>query len=162
MQACYIERYGDATQLRIGEQPEPQPGPGELTFRMHAASINPIDFKTRAGMVKAILPYKMPLILGSDAAGIVTGLGAGVSHYQIGQRVAATLNKARIGAFAQSVCAHVDQLAGCREFRRRGGRGIGGFDRVAVLDRSVAAQRRPARVDSRGQRRRWAFGDSIG
>lgn len=111
MQACYIERYGDATQLRIGEQPEPQPGPGELTFRMHAASINPIDFKTRAGRVKAILPYKMPLILGSDAAGIVTGLGAGVSHYQIGQRVAARLNKARIGAFAQSVCAHVDQLA---------------------------------------------------
>ena len=56
MQACYIERYGDATQLRIGEQPEPQPGPGEMTFRMHAASINPIDFKTRAGRVKAILP----------------------------------------------------------------------------------------------------------
>jgi NADPH:quinone reductase-like Zn-dependent oxidoreductase len=111
MQACYIERYGDATQLRIGVQPQPQPGPGEVVFRMFAASVNPIDFKTRNGVVKAILPYKMPLILGSDAAGIVTALGAGVSNYQIGQRVAARLNKSRIGAFAQSVCAHVDQLA---------------------------------------------------
>ena len=60
MQACYIERYGDATELRIGDRPEPQPGPGELVFRMAAASINPIDFKTRDGLVKAILPYKMP------------------------------------------------------------------------------------------------------
>ena len=111
MQACYIERYGDATQLRIGAQPEPQPGPGELVFRMIAASINPIDFKTRDGLVKAILPYKMPLILGSDAAGVVTALGAGVSNYPIGARVAARLSKTRIGAFAQSVCAHVDQLA---------------------------------------------------
>ena len=111
MQACYIERYGDATQLRMGDQPEPTPGPGELVFRMCAASINPIDFKTRAGVVKAILPYKMPLILGSDAAGIVIALGAGVHNYKMGDRVAARLNKSRIGAFAQSVCAHVDQLA---------------------------------------------------
>ncbi len=111
MQACYIERYGDATQLRVGEQPEPTPGPGELVFRMCAASVNPIDFKTRAGLVKALLPYKMPLILGSDAAGVVTAMGAGVDSYKIGDRVAARLSKARIGAFAQSVCAHVEQLA---------------------------------------------------
>ena len=111
MQACYIDRYGDATQLRIGDQPEPQPGPGEVVFRMCAASINPIDFKTRDGLVKAILPYKMPLILGSDAAGVVTALGAGVSSYQIGERVAARLSKTRIGTFAQRVCAHVEQLA---------------------------------------------------
>lgn len=111
MQACYIERYGDASQLRIGTRPEPQPGPGELVFRMCAASINPIDFKTRDGLVKALLPYKMPLILGSDAAGVVTALGAGVSKYQVGDRVAARLSKERIGAFAQSVCAHLDQLA---------------------------------------------------
>lgn len=111
MKACYIERYGAASQLRVGDQPEPTPGPGEVVFRMCAASINPIDFKTRAGVVKAILPYKMPLILGSDAAGIVTALGAGVSNYPIGARVAARLSKTRIGAFAESVCAHVDQLA---------------------------------------------------
>ena len=111
MQACYIERYGDATELRIGDRPEPQPGPGELVFRMAAASINPINFKTRDGLVKAILPYKMPLILGSDAAGVVTALGAGVSNYQIGERVAARLSKTGIGAFAQSVCAHVEQIA---------------------------------------------------
>ncbi len=111
MQACYIERYGDATQLRIGDQPEPQPGPGEVVFRMSAASVNPIDFKTRAGVVKAILPYKMPLILGSDAAGVVIAHGVGVNKFPIGARVAARLSKTRIGAFAQSVRAHVDQLA---------------------------------------------------
>jgi NADPH:quinone reductase-like Zn-dependent oxidoreductase len=111
MLACYIQRYGNAAQIRLGPQPEPTPGTNEVVFRMHAASVNPIDFKTRAGVVKALLPYKMPLILGSDAAGEITALGAGMQGYQIGDRVAARLSKSRIGAFAESVCAHREQLA---------------------------------------------------
>ena len=48
MQACYIERYGDADVVRVGELPAPEPGPGELVFRMQAASVNPVDNKRRA------------------------------------------------------------------------------------------------------------------
>lgn len=111
MQACYIEHYGDAGVVVMGEQPEPKPANGEVVFQMHAASVNPIDYKTRSGMVKALLPYRMPLILGSDAAGIVTEVGPNVSDYQVGDRVAARLGKARVGAFAENVIANAGQLA---------------------------------------------------
>ncbi len=52
MQACYIDRYGDADVVRVGELPTPRPGPGELLFRMQAASVNPVDNKTRAGRLQ--------------------------------------------------------------------------------------------------------------
>lgn len=111
MRACYIERYGDASVVIVGEQAEPKSGAGEVVFQMQAASVNPIDYKTRNGLVKALLSYRMPLILGSDAAGIVSELGPGVAGFQVGDRVAARLGKGRIGAFAERVVAHTDQLA---------------------------------------------------
>jgi alcohol dehydrogenase len=111
MLACYIESYGDPGVVVMGEQPEPKPVDGQVVFQMHAASVNPIDYKTRSGMVRALLPYRMPLILGSDAAGVVTEVGLGVTGYQPGDRVAARLGKDRIGAFAEKVVAHTDQLA---------------------------------------------------
>lgn len=111
MLACFIERYGDAGVVAVGEQPEPKPAGGEVVFQMHAASVNPIDYKTRSGLVRALLPYRMPLILGSDAAGIVTAVGHSVTDYRVGDRVAARLSKNRIGAFAEKVVAHTNQLA---------------------------------------------------
>jgi alcohol dehydrogenase len=111
MQACYIQRYGNADVVRVGELPAPVPGPGELLFRMQAASVNPVDFKTRAGMLRALQAYRMPAILGNDAAGIVTVLGPGVEGYCVGDRVAARLDKARMGAFAEFVLARPEHLA---------------------------------------------------
>ncbi len=111
MQACYIESYGDATHTCIGEQPLPTPGPTEVRIRMQAASVNPIDYKTRAGLVKALLPYRMPLILGSDVAGVIDALGDRITDLKIGQRVAARLSKKRIGAFAESVIIDRQNLA---------------------------------------------------
>jgi NADPH:quinone reductase-like Zn-dependent oxidoreductase len=111
MQACYIERYGDAGVVKVGEQPEPKPGAGDVAFRMQAASVNPIDYKTRSGMVKALVSYRMPLILGCDAAGIVAEVGSGVTGFAAGDRVAARLAKGRIGAFAEKVVAPAGVLA---------------------------------------------------
>lgn len=111
MQACYIERYGDAGVVKVGELPAPVPGPGELVFRMQAASVNPVDFKIRMGMLRALQSYRMPAILGNDAAGIVTALGPGVSDFQVGDRVAARLDKARMGGFAEFVLARPEHLA---------------------------------------------------
>jgi alcohol dehydrogenase len=111
MQACYIERYGNADVVRVGELPAPEPGPGELVFRMQAASINPVDFKTRMGMLRALQSYRMPAILGNDAAGVVTALGDGVAGFRLGDRVAARLDKARMGAFAEFVSARPEHLA---------------------------------------------------
>ena len=111
MQACYIERYGNADVVRVGELPAPEPGPGELVFRMQAASVNPVDFKTRMGMLRALQSYRMPAILGNDAAGVVTALGPDVAGFRIGDRVAARLDKARMGAFAEFVVARQQHLA---------------------------------------------------
>jgi NADPH:quinone reductase-like Zn-dependent oxidoreductase len=111
MKACYIERYGDPTQTRMGEQPLPTPSATEVRICMQAASVNPIDYKTRAGLVKALLPYRMPLILGSDVAGVIDAVGAQVRDLQVGQRVAARLSKKRIGAFAEYVIVDQQNLA---------------------------------------------------
>ena len=111
MQACYINRYGNADVVQVGELPAPEPGPGELLFRMEAASVNPVDFKTRNGMLRALQSYRMPAILGNDAAGVVTALGAGVDGFRVGDQVAARLDKARMGAFAGFVVARPQHLA---------------------------------------------------
>jgi len=111
MQACYIERYGDADVVKVGVLPAPTPGPGELVFRMEAASINPVDFKIRGGMLRALQSYRMPAILGNDAAGVVTALGAGTAGFSVGDRVAARLDKARMGGFAERVLARPEHLA---------------------------------------------------
>ena len=111
MQACYIERYGGPEVVKVGVLPAPTPGPGELLFRMQAASVNPVDFKTRQGMLRAMQSYPMPAILGNDAAGVVMALGPGVSGFAVGDRVAARLDKARMGAFAEFVLAREQDLA---------------------------------------------------
>jgi len=111
MQACYIERYGDAGVVKVGELPTPEPGPGELVFRMQAASVNPVDNKTRMGMLRALQSYRMPAILGNDAAGVVTTLGPGVQGFAVGDRVATRLDKASMGGFAEFVAARPEHLA---------------------------------------------------
>ncbi len=111
MQACYINRYGNADVVKVGELQAPEPGPGELLFHMEAASVNPVDFKTRDGKLRPIQPYRMPAILGNDAAGVVTALGPGVAGFRVGDRVAARLDKARMGAFAGFVLARPEHLA---------------------------------------------------
>jgi alcohol dehydrogenase len=111
MQACYIQHYGNADVVRVGELPIPEPGPTELLLRMEAASVNPVDFKTRAGMLRALQSYPMPAIMGNDAAGVVTALGNRVNGFKVGDRVAARLDKARMGAFAEFAVARQQHLA---------------------------------------------------
>lgn len=109
MQAAYIERYGGPEVLRVGAVADPKPGAGDLLVDVAAASVNPIDFKTRAGLTKALLPYAFPLILGNDLAGVVRAVGAGVSRFRPGDAIVARLGKARIGAFAeQALVAEAD------------------------------------------------------
>lgn len=111
MQACYIERYGGPEVVKVGDLPMPTPGPGEIVFRMKAASVNPVDFKIRAGMLRVMQSYPMPAILGNDAAGIVTALGPDTMGFASGDRVAARLDKARMGGFAEYVLAPQGCLA---------------------------------------------------
>lgn len=111
MRAAFIEKYGSAEVLQLGEQPVPQPGPNDVRVRVHCASVNPVDFKVRAGAVKLLLPYRLPLILGNDLSGVVDAVGTAVTTFKVGDRVAARVEKSRGGAFAEYAVLNPSVLA---------------------------------------------------
>jgi NADPH:quinone reductase-like Zn-dependent oxidoreductase len=111
MKAFTLERYGDAGAVRDGEVPDPRIGDDDVLVQIHAASVNPLDLKTRDGDFKAILPYRVPFVLGNDLAGVVVGVGAGVTRFAVGDQVYARPDTERIGTFAELIAIHQDDLA---------------------------------------------------
>lgn len=111
MHACFIDRYGGPDMLRIGERPLPSPRPGQVLLKVRAAGLNPVDYKTRAGQVRLLLPYRMPLVLGNELCGDVVAVGEGVAGFAPGQRVAARVSKADAGAFAEYAAVDANLLA---------------------------------------------------
>ncbi len=99
MRALAIRRYKASAQLM--ELPRPEPGPGDLLVRVRAASVNPLDYKIRDGVVKVLVPYSFPLILGNDLAGDVEAIGPGVTKFEVGDAIYSRLDKDRIGAMAE-------------------------------------------------------------
>jgi NADPH2:quinone reductase len=67
--------------------PEPEPGEGELTVRVHCSSVNPIDNVIAGGMMRDYAEYRFPVILGRDFAGVVERVGTGVDSFVAGQEV---------------------------------------------------------------------------
>jgi NADPH:quinone reductase-like Zn-dependent oxidoreductase len=98
MKAFVIDRFGGP--LHVAEMPTPQPGPGDVLVQVHAASLNPVDFKIRDGKLKAVISYRLPLILGNDLSGVVAAVGADVRHFVPGDEVHARADKDRIGSLA--------------------------------------------------------------
>jgi NADPH:quinone reductase-like Zn-dependent oxidoreductase len=111
MRACYIERYGGPDQLRIGDRPNPKPAADEVLIKVRCAGLNPVDFKTRDGKVKILLPYSMPRVLGNELCGDVVEIGAEVRQFQVGDRVAARVAKMSAGAFAEFAAVPADLVA---------------------------------------------------
>src|SRR5450759_2433371 len=101
MTAAFITRYGGPEVLQVGEQPRPQIGPHDMLVQVKAASVNPVDFKTRSGRLKTIIAYPLPLILGGDISGVVVETGAKVSRFKAGDEIFSRVDKARIGTFAE-------------------------------------------------------------
>jgi NADPH:quinone reductase-like Zn-dependent oxidoreductase len=87
MRAVRIHDHGGPEVIRIDTVPVPTPAPGEILVRVHAASINPVDWKVRDGMLKERLPLRLPLTLGGDFSGVVAALGKDVSDPPIGSAV---------------------------------------------------------------------------
>lgn len=111
MRAFFIRRYGGPQVLEEGELPAPALGPRDVRITVHAASINPVDWKIRRGMTRVLLPYRFPLILGNDCSGVVREVGAEVKAFKPGDAVWTRLGKDRIGAFAEEVVAAEDVVA---------------------------------------------------
>jgi NADPH:quinone reductase-like Zn-dependent oxidoreductase len=109
MKAFVINRYGSADRVRPGDMPDPEPREDEVLVRVHAASVNPVDSKTRDGDFKSFLRYRLPLILGHDVAGIVVRVGSRVRRFKPGDEVYAASGRA--GAFAELIAINEDDVA---------------------------------------------------
>ena len=87
MKAIVVHQYGGPEVLRFEDYPDPVPGPGEVLIRTAAASVNPIDYKRRAGLTQDFYPMHFPSLIGVDIAGIVAGRGPGVEDFSVGDEV---------------------------------------------------------------------------
>ena len=87
MKAVRFDSYGGIEVLRVVDVPVPEPAPGEVLVKVRAASINPGEAKIREGLFHARWPATFPSGEGSDLAGIVTKIGAGVEGVQAGHEV---------------------------------------------------------------------------
>jgi alcohol dehydrogenase len=100
MKAAVIDRYGGNDLVKVADVAVPRTGPLDLLVHVRAASVNPLDAKTRSGELKTLLKYRFPLVLGNDLSGVVADVGAQVTRFKKGDAVYARLDTDRIGAFA--------------------------------------------------------------
>ena len=110
MKAYVVERYGKDS-VRAADVPEPQVGARDVLVRVSAVSINPLDKMVRNGEFKQLLKYKPPFVLGHDVAGVVTGVGANVRDFNVGDEVHARPRDLRIGTFAEFIAIDQDDVA---------------------------------------------------
>ncbi len=113
MKAAWFEQFGKAQDvLKLGEQPDPQPGAGEVRVRLHTSAVNPSDVKKRTGSAPALLDNGL-VIPHSDGAGVIDAVGAGVGRGRIGQRVWVyqAQHGRRFGTAAEYVCLPEDLAA---------------------------------------------------
>jgi NADPH:quinone reductase-like Zn-dependent oxidoreductase len=87
MKAIVVHQYGGPEVLKYEDYPDPVAGQGEVLVRVAAASVNPIDYKRRAGLTKDFYPIQFPGLIGVDLAGTVVNLGPGVEGFSVGDRV---------------------------------------------------------------------------
>src|SRR5437764_15355807 len=111
MKAFVVERYKSKSAVRLGEMPEPEVRDDDVLVQVHAASLNQLDSKIRDGEFKLILPYRLPLILGNEVAGVVARVGPGVRKFKPGDEVYARPGKDRIGTFAEHIAVAAGDLA---------------------------------------------------
>ena len=106
MRAAILREYGPPEVLTIAEVAKPEPIPTEVQVRVHAAGVNPVDFKTRSGAGMAGLLGEPPVCLGWDVSGVVSEVPPGVTRFRVGEEVFGMPRFPReAGAYAEYVTA---------------------------------------------------------
>ena len=104
MKAVQINQYGDNSVIEINEEAaKPEVSAGKVLVEVHAASVNPADWKIREGYLKEMLQLEFPAILGVDFSGVVAEVGESVSEFKPGDEVYGMANPMTGGSFAEFV-----------------------------------------------------------
>lgn len=104
MKAIVCTKYGEtADVVELREIPKPTAGTNEVLIEIHAASLNPVDFKIQQGALKAIRKLTFPFVMGFDVSGEVVAVGAGVRQFKVGDEVFSRVGAAYMGTFAEFV-----------------------------------------------------------
>jgi alcohol dehydrogenase len=111
MKAFVLDRYGKGRELQLADVATPEPRDDEVLVQVHAAGLNLLDAKIRDGEFKLILPYRLPLILGHDVAGVVVKVGSRVRQFKPGDEVYARADDLRIGSLAEMIAIREASLA---------------------------------------------------
>jgi NADPH:quinone reductase-like Zn-dependent oxidoreductase len=111
VKAFIVDRYGRKARGRIGEMPDPELRKNDVLVQVYAAGVNLLDSKIRSGEFKLILPYRLPLTLGNDVAGVVVQIGPRVRRFKVGDTVYARPPQDRIGSFAELISINEDAVA---------------------------------------------------
>ncbi len=118
MMAVRIHDFGGPEVLRYEEVPVPEPGPGEVLVRVSAVAVNPPDWYMREGMPgvprELLPPMSLPIILGTDASGVVAAVAADVTNFAVGDEVFGLLRfpaSLQGSAYAEYVTAPASDLA---------------------------------------------------
>ncbi|WP_309134725.1 NADP-dependent oxidoreductase [Cellulomonas sp.] len=113
MRAITYSRYGGPDVLELTEQPTPKVGPDSVLVRVRAASVNPVDWKLRAGYLDQVMDVTFPVVPGWDVAGVVERVGLDTPELQVGDEVYGYVRKDWVqgGTFAELVAAPVRTLA---------------------------------------------------
>src|SRR5258708_11339244 len=111
MRALVLSRYGGPEHTSLTDVPQPSPRAGEFLVRVHAAGLNPVDYKMRAGALRVIRKYPLPIVMGNELSGVVEAVGTGAMRFAKGDRVLARVDKDIMGAFAEYAVVHEDHAA---------------------------------------------------
>ena len=107
--AIRFHDYGGPEVLRFEEVEQPTPKEGEILVRVHAVSVNPVDWRIRSGLVRKRFDLPLPIIPGGDLSGEVAAVGAAVTDFAVGQSVFAMIGL--WGAYAEHAAFNASMAA---------------------------------------------------
>lgn len=113
MKAAQYNFYGGSEVIQINEAPKPSPTKNQVLIEVHAASINPFDYKLRRGYMKEMIPLNFPFTIGGDLSGVIVEVGEGVKEFKAGDEVfgqAYNLGEST-GAMAEYAAANIGSIA---------------------------------------------------
>lgn len=105
MRAALFQHYGPPEVLKLDDYPRPEIGRREVLIRVHAAGINPIDWRIRSGSIRFVFPLRLPVVPGYDVSGVVEAVGSEISTLRVGDEVFSFLDRASGGGYAEYAVA---------------------------------------------------------